>query len=308
MHAKKITGPITRFRPMRRISGGRGTPLSFAPLIAATVLLLAGCASRCVPGQAVVLAAHRGASQAAPENTLAAIDLAWTLDADLIEVDFYLTADGELVAHHDSTTKRTAGVDRRVEDQTLEELKALDVGSWKDAKWAGERIATLGEVFGRVPADKGILIELKSDARSVPPLVEIVRGSALAPKQMTVICFQENVVERVKQSLPQIRVLWLASFEEDDGGRWQPTVEEIVATAGRIGADGVDLNANVEVIDEAFVAQLREADLEFHVWTVDDPEVARRMRDLGAHSITTNRPGWLREQLKSSGVTCLGVR
>ena len=77
------------------------------------------------------------------------------------------------------------------------------------------------------------------------------------------------------------------------------TLDEIVATATRVRADGVDLNANLDVIDEAFVARLRAEGLEFHAWTVNDAGAARRLIDLGVDSITTDRPGWLREQLES---------
>jgi len=261
--------------------------------------LLVSCASRTSIDDAFVLVAHRGASHLAPENTLAAFDLSWQLGADLIEGDFYLSTDGVVVTHHDGTTKRTAGVDLHVESQTLAELKALDVGTWKDPKWAQERIPTLEEVLDSVPQNKQILIEIKSDARIMVPLVAVIESSDLSPDQMVVICFNEDVLELVKKSMPHIKTLWLSSFEQGDDGKWTPTAEEIIATAMRINADGVHLKANPEVIDRVFVAKLRHADLEFHVWTVDDPELARTMLRLGADSITTNRPGWLREQLRN---------
>ena len=146
--------------------------------------------------------------------------------------------------------------------------------------------------------NKKILIEIKSDARIMVPLVAVIESSDLSPDQMVVICFNEDVLELAKKSMPHIKTLWLSSFEQGDDGKWTPTAEEIIATAMRINADGVHLKANPEVIDRVFVAKLRQADLEFHVWTVDDPEVARKMLRLGADSITTNRPGWLREQLQ----------
>ena len=61
-------------------------------------------------------------------------------------------------------------------------------------------------------------------------------------------------------------------------------------------ADGLDLSAN-RPLDGAAVTMIRDAGPELHVWTVNDPAVARRMVALGVDSITTNRPGWLREQL-----------
>ena len=77
-----------------------------------TTVMLGACDRRDVEPPLIV--AHRGASYLAPENTLAAFNLAWSLNADLIEVDVYLSADGIIVCHHDATTKKTAGIDERV--------------------------------------------------------------------------------------------------------------------------------------------------------------------------------------------------
>ena len=85
----------------------------------------------------VEIIAHRGASYDAPENTLVSVNLGWAQGADAVEVDVYLSKDGHIVVHHDSDTKKPAGVDRKVEDQTLAELRQLDVGAWKGAKWKG---------------------------------------------------------------------------------------------------------------------------------------------------------------------------
>lgn len=245
-----------------------------------------------------LIVAHRGASHIAPENTLAAFRLAWELDADLIEGDFYLTTDGVIIAHHDDTTKRTANVDRLVQEQTHQELTSLEVGSWKDPKWAGEKIPTLHQVFETVPPCGKVLIEIKSDTRIVEPLIGVLGDSPLAKEQMIIICFDAQVIAQIKQRLPSIRAYWLSDFKEHGLGRWEPTVDQIIETAKRIGADGVDLNANLNVIDRKFVAEIRRSGLELHVWTVNDPVAATRLMRLGVDSITTDRPGWLRSQLQ----------
>ena len=245
-----------------------------------------------------LIVAHRGASHLAPENTLAAFELAWELDADLIEGDFYLTSDGAIVCHHDRTTKKTAGLDVPVEDQTLEALKRLDVGAWRGEQWTGERIPTLAEVLETVPNDKAILIEIKSGVRIVPALVDVITSSDLRPAQMIVICFDEVVIAAVKDRLPHIKAYWLSGFDEDGAGGWTPTISDIIRTATGIDADGVDLEANLDVIDAALVAALRAEGLEFHAWTINEVDVARRLIDLGVDSITTDRPGWLRGELR----------
>lgn len=260
------------------------------------LVLLTSCTSAPLH-ESPLIVAHRGASHIAPENTLAAFNLAWEQGADLIEGDFYLSRDGVIITHHDKTTKRTAGVDIPIHDQTLAELKRLDVGSWKDPRWTGERIPTLNEVLKTVADQHGILIEIKTDASIVPFLVEVLEASDIKSQQTIVICFDELVIAQVKEQLPTIKAYWLSDFEEDETGNWLPTLAEIIETAKRIKADGVALKANLKVIDEYFVTKIREADLELHVWTVNDPTVAKRLSDLGVDSIITNRPGWLRTKL-----------
>lgn len=270
---------------------------SVARLVCLAVLLAGSC-TRAAPAPAPVplIVAHRGASHLAPENTLAAFALAWELGADMIEADFFLTADGEIVCHHDRTTKRTAGHDRPVAEQTLDELKTLDVGSWKQAKWAEERIPTLEEVLQTVPAGKAIFIEIKCGPEIVPYLLRIIKASDLELKQMIVISFKEDVIAEVESTLPAIETSWISDFEEVNG-RWQPTAQEVVETARRIQADSVDVHAEAGIVDEAFVRAVRQAGLGFHVWTVNEPALARHMIALGADSITTDRPGWLRERI-----------
>ncbi len=117
---------------------------------------------------AQVIVAHRGASFDAPENTLAAFRLAWEQKADGIEGDFYVTKDQQVVCIHDADTKRTAGKKLIVAQSTLAELRELEYGKWKDAKFAGEPIPTFADVLSVVPAGKLFVIELKVGPEIVP--------------------------------------------------------------------------------------------------------------------------------------------
>ncbi len=268
-----------------------------ATMQAAVVLVaLCGCLVGTTVGQEIV--AHRGASHDAPENTLAAFRLAWEQGADAIEGDFHLTADGHIVAMHDRTTKRTAGVELEIASSTLEQLRALDVGAWKGEAFVGERIPTLDEVLQTVPAGKSILIEVKCGPDIVPVLKKVVDASSLEPEQIKVICFQAEVIAAVKRAMPQIQAYWLTSYKEQpDTQRWLPEVESVLATLARCDADGLDTQANRHVIDEQFVARVRTAGYSLHAWTVNKPEDARWLQSLGFDSITTDRPALLREAL-----------
>ena len=103
----------------------------FARLSCCLTLLLTGCAAPTPQPELCPIVAHRGASQLAPENTLAGFTLAWELGADRIEGDFYLTSDGEVVALHDLTTAETAVIDVAVQEQTLARFKTNHAVQWK---------------------------------------------------------------------------------------------------------------------------------------------------------------------------------
>ncbi len=75
------------------------------------------------------------------------------------------------------------------------------------------------------------------------------------------------------------------------------TAEELIAKAKEIKADGLDLSADSAVLTKEFAAKVKAAGLKLYVWTVNDIDLAKRMIEVGAESITTDRPAWLREQL-----------
>lgn len=241
----------------------------------------------------VEVVGHRGASFDAPENTAAAIKLAWEQKADASEFDIYLTKDGKLVVIHDATTKRTAGTDLKVADSTLKELRELDAGKWKGAKWAGEKLPTLDEMLATVPDGKRVFIEVKCGPEAVPTLDRVIKASKLKPEQVCVISFNADVVAASKKARPDLQALWIVSLT----GKKPKTAEELIAKAKEIKADGLDLSATPAVLDAAFGKKVKDAGLKLYVWTVDDVELAKKMIAAGVESITTNKPGWLREQL-----------
>jgi glycerophosphoryl diester phosphodiesterase len=277
------------------------THLIIASLLAATVLSMPIDDSNPTPRLPAIVG-HRGAAAHAPENTLASFRLGFEQGAEAIEGDFWLTRDGRIVAMHDRDLHRTTGDPRNVADVTLEEIRTLDGGSWgrwKDAGFAGEPVPTLEEVLGIVPDGRGVLVEIKDSPRIVEALVAALDASSLGTDQVTVISFDADVIASLKQRAPKWKAFWLTSFKERDGV-WHPTVEEVVATARRIKADGVDVRAEVAVVDEAFAKVVRGAGLELHVWTVNDAAVARRMAEIGVDSITTDRPAEIREALREA--------
>ncbi len=257
-------------------------------------------------GAAQWIIGHRGASHDAPENTVTAFQEAWRQSADGVEGDFYFTLDKQIVCIHDHDTQRTAGKKLDVAGSTLAQLRQLEVGGWKAAKYAGEPIPTLQDVLQCVPTKKRLVIELKTGPAIVPLLkreldqFQRANKEAMSWDQLLIISFDADTVARAKRELPQIKAHWLTGYQQDKtNGPWHPTAAEISRQLRDCHADGLGTQANRDVVTAEFIDQLRQQGLkEFHVWTVDDVEDAAYFRDLGAMAITTNRPGYLRQSLQ----------
>jgi glycerophosphoryl diester phosphodiesterase len=244
----------------------------------------------------VEIIAHRGASADAPENTLAAVRLAWAQGADAVEIDVWLTRDREIVAIHDETPSRfTSGANATpIADQALAELKRLDVGSWKSPRFAGETIPTLAEVLATLPSGKRLYVEIKCGAEIVPVLADFVWSHPTASASLVLIGFSLDVLSELKRHLPAIPMLWVIELTPSpDGHGWSPTAVECIPAAKRAGVDGLDVSA-CRGLDAKFAVEVHAAGMRLVAWTVDDHLEARRLIATGVEGITTNRPGWLR--------------
>ncbi len=264
------------------------------PLLIATLSLSAG------PNVEIV--AHRGASWDAPENTLASVKLAWKQQADASEFDVYLSKDGQIVVLHDKNLKRTAGVDKVVTELTAAELAKLDVGKWKGERFAGEPVALLSDVLATVPEGKRVFIEVKCGPEIVPELDRVLKTCTLKPEQTAVIAFSSDVIAAVKKARPDLKAYWVVSISPRKGRNGQPdkpapTAAELIETAKRINADGLDLSATTSVLTSKYAQEIKKAGYPLYVWTVNTVELARTMIEVGVDGITTDRPQWLRKRL-----------
>ncbi len=249
---------------------------------------------------AVEIVGHRGASYDAPENTLAAIRLGWEQNADAVEFDIYLSKDGQIVLIHDADTERVGGVQRKVVEQTAEELRKLDVGKWKDAKYANERIPLLSEALVTIPKDKRVFIEVKCGPEIVPELKRQLTLAKRPADETAIISFNKDVIAAAKQALPECKAYWLASIKRDKKtNEWNHTVDDLIQTGKELRADGLDLSA-CDLLDREFGDKVKSAGLELLVWTVNDVKMARQMIAAGVQGITTDRPLWLRQELARS--------
>ncbi len=282
-HTNPPSNPLTRFLMIRKTI--------FASFVAV--------ASMSSFANAQMIVGHRGASFDAPENTMSAFRLAWEQKADGVEGDFYFTKDNQIVCIHDKTTLRTAGKELDVAKSTLEELRKLEYGAWKDKKFQGEPIPTFAEVLLSIPADKKFIIELKTGPEIVPLLKAELEKHPTDPDKLLIICFNADTVIACKELLPNIKVHWLTGYKQDkNSGEWKPQIDEVIKTLQRTKADGLGTQGNRDIVTADFIAKLKESGLkEFHVWTIDEPKDAIYFQKLGAMGITTNRPDLIRSTL-----------
>lgn len=237
-----------------------------------------------------LITAHRGASHDAPENTLAALRLGYAQGADAGECDIRLSKDGRVVLLHDADTRRTGAGERIVAAQTpLAKLREIDVGRWKGARWAGEKIPTLEEALAAVPAGRRLLIEIKCGAEILPEIERVLAGAGLPASAIVLMSFDFEVAVAAKRRFPAVEAHWIVE-------RKNTPASALADQARAAGLDGLNLDRRFP-IDTEFVSTVRAAGLRLHVWTADDPAEARRFAAAGVDSLTTNRPGWLRERL-----------
>jgi glycerophosphoryl diester phosphodiesterase len=253
------------------------------------VIATSGCT------KSVEIIAHRGASHLAPENTMASVMLGWEKGVD-VEVDVYLSADNRIVAIHDSTTERTGGVELKVAETTSEELRKLDVGSFKSEQYAGEKIPFLADIIETIPPNRKLYVEIKCGKEILPLLQKLVADSGKM-SQIVIIGFDLETVTMSKK-LIDVPTYWLKGTAKDkETEEWIPHDPQLIQTAAHNGLDGMDVH--YAGVTKQFASAAKSAGQKLYVWTVDDPVEALRLTKLGVAGITTNRPGWLREQLRN---------
>ena len=229
---------------------------------------------------------HRGSSVDAPENTIASVNLAWEQGADAVEIDVYLSKDNRLMVIHDSNTKRTSGQDYLVKATSSDILRELDVGSFKDEKFRGERIPFLEEVIATVPPNKKLIIELKCGTEGLPFLKNVVAKCG-KKRQLDFICFDFQTITAAKKMFPKNKCHWLMNGKEG--------LEEKLKTAAKAKLDAVDIRHSD--IDEKIVKLAHKLNLDVVAWTIDDPVEAERLIGLGVDGIESNCVPCLKSKL-----------
>jgi glycerophosphoryl diester phosphodiesterase len=233
--------------------------------------------------------AHRGASGAAPENTLAAFERAVQLGAPFIETDLHLTRDARFVAIHDATLDRTTNGQGAVHDFTLAELRKLDAGKWFDREFTDARIPTLEEIleFSR-KNDVVFYLELKYDAAfEHHALVGALRHAESAARTV-VISFDAKTLSAVNRLDPSLMLGLLVEGSDS----------KVMRTAIHAGAR--QICPAHHVVTREFVLQAHDAGLHVATWTVNNIEEMRTMMSAGVEGIMTDFPDRLRAAVEDA--------
>jgi glycerophosphoryl diester phosphodiesterase len=223
---------------------------------------------------------HRGAKGLAPENTLAAFQVAADLGIDGVEFDVQRTQNGHLIVFHDDTVDRTTDGTGKIETLSLNAIKALDAGRNFDPKFQGERIPTLREAFEFLRATPLLLfIELKEPWRFPgieAEVVALIREYDLV-EQVQVRSFYHDALHAIYHLAPEIALsgLWLDRLPSDD----EVTFKTINALAILYTAE------NIAHIHQR--GQLATA------WVVNDLVLARELMVAGIDGLTSDYPDQL---------------
>lgn len=248
--------------------------------------------------------AHRGASEDAPEHTLAAYKKAIEDGADALECDVRLTADGHLVCVHDRRVNRTSNGRGAVSALELADLAALDFGSWKrsdeEPDWEHrpqdpedtsvltlERLLELLADAGR-PID--IAIETKHPTRWAGQVEErllllLKRFGLDAPASperspVRIMSFSARSLHRVRAASPSLPTVYLLQF-------LSPRLRD-----GRLPAGVRIAGPSMRIVRShpAYIQRLKQVGHGVHVWTVNEPEDIDLCLELGVDAVITNRP------------------
>ncbi|MGB2752918.1 MAG: glycerophosphodiester phosphodiesterase family protein [Pyrinomonadaceae bacterium] len=240
---------------------------------------------------------HRGASAHAPENTLAAFQIAIDAGADGVEFDVQPAKDGVPVVIHDATLKRTGGRNDAVADLTSKELGKIDVGSWfnkKYPKWANadfakETVPTLAQVLRLLKSSDGLIyIELKAtdaDYRDLAKSVcDVIRDSPLLPR-IIVKSFKLAALAEIRHYLPAVQTAALFAPQILDYLRRR---KYIIAMAREFGAHQISLHHSL--VTKKLTALATQAAMPVTIWTADNPKWIKRCQKLGIRALITNDP------------------
>ncbi len=222
------------------------------------------------------ICAHRGVMDTQPENTVAAFREAVRLGVQMIEFDVRMTKDSKLVILHDGTVDRTTNGHGSVRDLTLAEIKQLDAGSWKSAKFKNERIPTLRETLAVIPYNIWLNVHVKGDNELSAAVTKVLYDDGRM-KQAFLTCGKE-MAESAKSVRKEIMIC---------NSERPLVVDDYVNLSIKLKSEFVQLlRVNDQLANQS--AKLKKHGIHINFCCSDDPEEIRKLFDYGVEFILVN--------------------
>ena len=230
--------------------------------------------------------AHRGESASAPENTIAACELALNNGASWVEVDVNISRDGELFLHHDDGIERCTNGTGYLVQKSHDELRSLDAGSWFNKSFAGEKLGTLEELIELLAANNGGLnLEVKPTPGWEYPLVDAVcnriRNNWPQNVPLLVSSFSPLALEKLRKQLPDVQLGLLVSAIPDD---WQAWMQRFNCNT---------FHCAEEFVTKDFCNQANAAGIPVLCYTCNDATRGKELLSMGVSSIFSDQPSVL---------------
>ena len=241
-------------------------------------------------GARPLICGHRGSAATAPENTLASIARALDAGVDAVEFDVHLSADSVCVLIHDDTVDRTSDGSGPVSALTFAQLRALDMGSWKGVRFAGEQIPSLKDALSLIGGRALAFIEVKAEFDHHPDAIAAVARSvrlAGATDHAVILAFDHRHLERARADAPELECVALCVEPPSD-------VAALLRATGAVG-----LAPQWRHVDAALCARVHDAGAAVIAWTVDAAGDARTLARNGLDVLITNRPAAMLAALRA---------
>ena len=224
---------------------------------------------------------HRGAAASRPENTMAAVEKAIEDGADWVEIDVQETADGQVIVVHDSDFMKSASVPLKVWDATMKDIAEIDIGSWFDPVYAGQRAPLLRDVLNVVKDRSKLIIELKYYGHDVDlenRVIALVEEAGME-QQIATMSLKYPAVQKMLQLRPD----------------WRTGVLAATSVGDLTGLDGDFVAVSAASLSSRLIRRAESAGKDVYVWTVNDAALMSRMISLGVAGLITDEPALARE-------------
>ncbi len=226
----------------------------------------------------ILVTAHRGASAAAPENTVAAFQRALTAGVSAIETDIRLSRDGVPVLVHDEDLIRVAGSQAKVENLTAQELSEIDVGSWMSPEFSDQGIPPLTWLAGQCRQHTRLVLDLKvSDCAAA--IAKALEATDFPFEQAFLCSWSDAQAADIRKHLPTAQLVFIEDPLVHSDAEW-------LRSLALRGYNGLSLHHRS--ITPEIVANAHASGLDVLAWTVNTDSDARRVQQAGVDGIITD--------------------